>query len=122
MDHRIKKKSPINKNHFILLHIKSESSENYAISSVKAAWTAAASLTVRLDVTAAPLHHSRHLPVDGVEAELVLGPALRSRLLQLQLGRVGELQRLQQSRLALDQVGDRVHRQAALQGGGFFFL
>lgn len=78
----------------------------------------AASLTVRLQVAAAPLHHSRHLPVDGVEAELVLGPAFRTRLLQLQLGRVGQLQRLKQSGLALHQVGDGVHRQAALQGGG----
>lgn len=67
-------------------------------------------LTVVLDVTAAPLHHPRHLSVDGVEAELGLGPPLRARrLLQLQLGWVGELQRLQQSRLALYKVRDGVH-------------
>lgn len=74
-------------------------------------------LTVSLDVTAAPLQHAGHLPVDGVEAQLGLGPSLRgARLLQLQLGRVRELQRLQQARLTLHEVGDGVHRQAALMG------
>lgn len=34
-------------------------------------------LTVGLDVTAAPLQHPGHLSVDGVEAELGLGPPLR---------------------------------------------
>lgn len=63
-------------------------------------------LTVGLDVAAAPLQHPGHLSVDGVEAELGLGPPLRRatatrRLLQLQLGWVRELQRLQQARLTL---------------------
>lgn len=40
---------------------------------VKYSWC----LTVGLDVTAAPLQHPGHLPVDGVEAELGLGPPLR---------------------------------------------
>lgn len=82
-------------------------------------------LTVGLDVTAAPLQHLGHLLVDGVEAQLGLGPPLRRasassassarRLHQLQLGRVRELQRLQQARLTLHQVGDGVHGQPALR-------
>lgn len=71
-----------------------------------------------LDVAAAPLQHLGHLSVDGVEAELRLGPPLRRaarRLLQLQLGRVGKLQRLQQARLTIYKVGDGVHGQTALQ-------
>lgn len=71
-----------------------------------------------LDVAAAPLQHPGHLSVDGVEAELGLGPPLRRaarRLLQLQLGRVGELQRLQQAGLTIYEVGDGVHGQTALQ-------
>lgn len=62
-----------------------------------------------LDVIAAPLQDSGHLSVDGVEAELGLGPALGRRLLQLQLSRVRELQRLQQARLTLHEVRDAVH-------------
>lgn len=68
-----------------------------------------------LDVTAAPLQHARHLSVDGVEAQLGLGPPLgRAHLFQLQLGRVRELQRLQEARLTLYKVRDGVHRQTAL--------
>lgn len=82
---------------------------------VKYSWC----LTVGLDVTAAPLQHPGHLPVDGVEAELGLGPPLRRAgwLLQLQLGRVRELQRLQQARLTIYKVRDGVHWQTTLQGG-----
>lgn len=73
------------------------------------------SLTVSLDVTAAPLQHTRHLSVDGVEAQLGLGPPLgRADIFKLQLGRVRELQRLQQARLTLYKVRDGVHRQTAL--------
>lgn len=81
-------------------------------------WTTACLLTVVLDVAAAPLQHPGHLSVDGVEAELGLGPPLRRaarRLLQLELGRVGELQCLQQARLTIYEVGDGVHGQTALQ-------
>lgn len=80
-----------------------------------------ARLTVGLNVTAAPLQHSRHLSVDGVEAELGLGPPLRRaaattrRLFQLQLGRVGELQGLQQAGLTVHEVGDGVDWQTTLQ-------
>lgn len=70
------------------------------------------SLTMVLDVTAAPLQDTGHLSVDGVQAELCLSPSLRRaaawRLHHLQLGRMGELQRLQQSRLTLHEVGDGV--------------
>lgn len=77
-------------------------------------------LTVVLDVSAAALQHPGNLPVDGVQAELVLGsgsgsPFRGALLLQLQLCGVGQLQRLQQARLTLHQVGDRVHRQPALK-------
>ncbi len=72
-------------------------------------------------MTAAPLQHPGHLSVDGVEAELSLGSPVRRApaarwLLQLQLGRVGELQRLQQAGLTLYKVGDGVHGQTTLQG------
>lgn len=83
------------------------------------------SLTVSLDVTAAPLQHPGNLSIDGVQAELGLGPPVPSRaaaaaatrrLLQLQFGWVRELQCLQQARLTLYKVGDGVHRQTTLQG------
>lgn len=74
-----------------------------------------ASLTVSLDVAAAPLQDARHLSVDGVEAQFRLRPPLgRAGLLQLQLSRVRELQRLQQARLTLYKVRDGVHWQTAL--------
>lgn len=68
------------------------------------------SLTVSLDVAAAPLQDARHLSVDGVEAQLRLSPPLGGTgLFQLQLRRVRELQRLQQARLTLYKVRDGVH-------------
>lgn len=64
------------------------------------------SLTVSLYVAAAPLQHTGNLSIDGVEAQLGLSPPPGTccSLLQLQLCRVGQLQRLQQAGLTLYKI------------------
>ena len=67
--------------------------------------------TIFFQVLAAEIHYPRHLPVNGVEAELfvlVLLPAAG------RLVRPGELESLQQPRLVVIQVGDAIHRHSTL--------
>lgn len=76
-----------------------------------------ARLTVGFNVATAALQNLRHLRVERVEAQPALAPALRRAAavhLQLQLGRMGELQRLQQAGLTVHQIGDGVDREATL--------
>lgn len=69
-------------------------------------------LTIFLQVLAAAVQHTRHLSVDGVQAELRVAHLL---LLAGRLHGHGQLQSLQQTRVTVVQVSDAVHRHAALQ-------
>lgn len=72
-------------------------------------------LTVFLDVLTAAVDHPGHLAVDGIEAQPLVPMLL---LLTRRVGRQRELQRLEQARLVVVQVGDGVHRHAPLEDEG----
>lgn len=60
---------------------------------------------------AAEIHHSGHLSIDGVQAELFVSPLLPA------AGRLHgqrQLEGLQELRLVVIQVGDAIHGHAAL--------
>ena len=74
-------------------------------------------LTIFLDVLTAAVDHPGHLAVNGIEAQPFVPVLL---LFAWRLSWQGELQRLEQARLVVVQVGDGVHWHASLEVNNCF--